>query len=162
MFTGMRRGEAIGLRWEDSNPTDQLIYIRRSVTFHNNQPIIGSPKSVAGIRNVPLDKRLQAILAPHWAEGYVVGNGIKPITESAFSRTWERIEKTIDLHGATPHILRHTYITLVSTAIDIKTLQTIAVHADIQTTMNRYVHPQTDKIVEAGRILEQALQCDQV
>jgi CRP/FNR family transcriptional regulator len=34
---------------------------------------------------------------------------------------------------------------------DIKTLQAIAGHADIQTTMNRYVHQQSDRIVETGK-----------
>ena len=32
-----------------------------------------------------------------------------------------------------------------------KKLQAIAGHADIQTTMNWYVHQQSDKIVETGR-----------
>ncbi len=37
---------------------------------------------------------------------------------------------------------------------DMKPLQSIAVHADIQTTMNRYVHKQTDKIIETGNRLQ--------
>ena len=35
--------------------------------------------------------------------GYVIGGGEQPITESMFDRTWERIGKTINLHGATAH-----------------------------------------------------------
>lgn len=37
---------------------------------------------------------------------------------------------------------------------DLKTLQSIAGHADIQTTINRYVHKQTDKISETGNRLQ--------
>ena len=53
----------------------------------------------------------------------------------------ERIEATIDPHGATAHIFRHSYLTYAAgLGTDLKTLQSIAGHADIQTTTNRYVH----------------------
>ena len=69
-----------------------------------------------------------------------------------FKRTFQRIAKTIDLHGATPHVFRHSFLTYAQTVVtDIKTLQAIAGHADIQTTMNRYVHQQSDRIVETGK-----------
>lgn len=54
---------------------------------------------------------------------------------------WERIGKKVNLYGATAHILRHTFDTMVQPHTDIKTLQTIMGHADISTTMNRYAHP---------------------
>ena len=34
--------------------------------------------------------------------------------------------------------------------LDIKTLQTIAGHSDISTTMDRYAHSREDKIIQAG------------
>lgn len=40
-----------------------------------------------------------------------------------------------------------------SAHLDIKTLQTIAGHSDISTTMNRYVHGRKDKIIQAGELL---------
>jgi integrase len=85
MFTGIRRGEALGLCWGDIDEANQLIHIRRSVTFQNNQPIIGTPKSAAGVRIVPLGIQLLSILQPHSAEGYIIGNGITPMTESFFN-----------------------------------------------------------------------------
>ena len=45
LYTGMRRGELIGLRWEDIDWKRRLITIERAVTFQNNQPVIGAPKS---------------------------------------------------------------------------------------------------------------------
>jgi integrase len=38
--------------------------------------------------------------------------------------------------------------------LDIKTLQTIAGHSDISTTMNRYAHGREDKIIQAGGLLK--------
>ena len=43
---------------------------------------------------------------------------------------------------ALAHVFRHSYLTLLAgTGINVKTLQTIGGHADIQTTMNRYDIP---------------------
>jgi len=149
MFTGMRRGEVLGLCWEDID--DSVIHIRRSVTFKGNQPIVGKTKSKAGIRDIPISHQLRPYLAKR-SVGYVIGGGDEPITESTFDRAWQRIERTIDLHGATPHVFRHTYLThLASTGATVKTIQAIAGHADIQTTMNRYVHRRSEDILDAGK-----------
>ena len=67
---------------------------------------------------------------------------------------WQRIGKTIDLYGATPHRMRHIYITLAaSSGVDVKTLQEIAGHADIKMTMERYVHARRKKVIQAGHII---------
>ena len=57
--------------------------------------------------------------------------------------------KVIDVHGATPHVLRHTFATLAEPHLDVKTLQSVMGHSDIQTTMNRYTHPQERNIIQA-------------
>ena len=67
----------------------------------------------------------------------------------------KRVQNTIDLHGATPHVLRHTYLThLAATGLDVKTLQAIAGHSDITTTMNRYVHTQKENVIRAGALVD--------
>ena len=64
---------------------------------------------------------------------------------------WRRIAATIDLHGATPHIFRHTYMTFAQRAqVATKTLQTIGGYADLATLQDRYVHTQREDI-EAAR-----------
>lgn len=153
IYTGMRRSEVLGLRWEDIDFQRGLIHVDRAVTFKNNQPVIGDTKSEAGKRYIPLEAQLKAILAPMRQEnGFVIGQD-SPITEMTYKRMWERIGKKIDLHGATAHVFRHTYITKAASRVDIKTLQSIAGHADISTTMNRYAHGREEKIMEAGKNL---------
>ena len=152
MLTGMRRGEVLGLQWGDIDWNAGLIHVRRNVTFAGNQPHVGTPKTEKGTRKIPVIGMLREYLEPiGTGEAYIIG-GDAPITEMAFKRTYQRIAKNIDLHGATPHVFRHSFLTYAQTVVtDIKTLQAIAGHADIQTTMNRYVHQQSDKIVETGR-----------
>ena len=155
LLTGMRRGEALGLCWENIDWEKKLIGVEQAVTFFNNQPVVGETKSEAGNRVIPLDKRLEEMLTPMKREnGFVIGDGEKPLAERAFTRMWERIGKKIDLHGATPHIFRHTYITLAaSSGIDVKTLQSIAGHADIKMTMDRYAHKREEKVIAAGDLI---------
>ena len=152
MLTGMRRGEALGLQWSDIDWAKGLIHVRRNVTFAGNQPHIGTPKTEKGTRQIPIVGMLREYLEPVGAgETFIIG-GDEPITEMTFKRTFQRIAKTIDLHSATPHVFRHSFLTYAQTVVtDIKTLQAIAGHADIKTTMNRYVHQQSDRIVETGK-----------
>ena len=83
---------------------------------------------------------------------YIIG-GDCPITEQTYKRTWERIARTIDLHGATAHIFRHTFATVAAPFLDIKTLQSIMGHADIETTLDRYTHAQEERVQAAGELL---------
>ena len=41
--------------------------------------------------------------------------------------------------------------------MDVKTLQTIAEHADVQMTINRHVHKQTGHIIDAGSRMQALL-----
>lgn len=155
-YTGMRRGEALGLQWGDLDFDAGLISVECNGTFKGNQPSIGTPKSAAGRRSTPMVKELRPYLHPQQNHFFVVGDEDAPMTESAFDRAWQRIGKTVDLHGATPHIFRHTYLTMMEAAeTDVKTLQTIAERADIQTTMNRYVHSRLEGTQTAGVALSE-------
>ena len=155
LLTGMRRGEALGLCWEHIDWDRKLIHVEQAVTFLNNQPVLGDTKSEAGNRTIPLDTQLGAILLPERKErGFVLGDGEKPLTERTFTRLWQRIGRKIDLHDATPHIFRHTYITMAaSSGIDVKTLQEIAGHSDIKMTMERYAHAREEKVMQAGAMI---------
>lgn len=157
LFTGMRRGEVLGLRWEHIDWLRKVIYVQQSVTFRDNRPVVGETKSQAGNRVVPLHSGLECILRPQRQLGGFVIGGSAPISEMSFKRTWERIGKTIDLRGATPHVFRHTYITMAaSSGIDVKTLQAIAGHSDIRMTMDRYAHVLEDKVIAASAQIEQS------
>lgn len=153
MFTGMRRGEVLGLMWEDIDFENHLIHVVRNVTHPNqNQPIIGTTKTSNGKRIVPLDAYVQEVLKPYGEKGFILG-GDKPITLRTYNNTWKRISKRIDLHGATPHVLRHSYLTyLAATDIQPKTLQCIAGHSSYSFTMDKYVHAQDEQVVQAGKI----------
>ena len=143
LYTGMRRGEILALRWEDISFAENLIYVHHGVTYDNNRPIVGSPKSKAGIRMIPIKAELKNILSEYQQrEGYVIENtrnSDTPISETAYRRMWSRICKKINMHGATLHCLRHTYATMTEAHTDSVTLMAVLGHADPKTT-RRYTH----------------------
>lgn len=156
LYTAMRKGEVLGLRWEDID--DGVIHVQRNVTFpHQNAPIITTPKTKAGVRDIPIIPALYEHLQPAKNTGYIFG-GKKPFRSSDFNAMWRQIKKSIDLHGATSHILRHSFLTYaVGETDDYKTVQGISGHADVFTLMNRYAHPQAEKMKQLsekiGKIL---------
>ena len=158
MFTGMRRGEVLGLRWEDVDTKAGLIHIRRNVTHAGgNRPVIGTPKTKSGERDLPLDPFVLEALEPMQSAGFIFG-GESPITMTTYNNTWRRIKRTVDLHGATAHVFRHSYLTyMAGQSTDMKTLQAIAGHSTIGMTMNRYVHAQPEKIIDAGKKMHSLL-----
>lgn len=147
-FTGMRRGEVLGLKWE--NVTETHILVRSEATFDGNKTIYNDfTKSDAGIRDIQIMPELIPYLKNR-GTGFVIGNSKKPITQSKFVRAWQRIGKTINLHGATPHIIRHTFATeLVASGADPKTVQAMMGHADFSFTMNTYVHKTSENMNKA-------------
>ena len=141
IFTGARRGEILGLQWEDIDFAAKLVHIRRNVTFPGgaNTGIIGTPKTQSGMRSIPVTEGFLAGLQHGGETGFVLG-GEKPLTKIMERRMLERIGKRIDLHGATAHVFRHTYATMLAqSGISIKVTQAMIGHSDVQITM-RYVH----------------------
>jgi len=157
IFTGMRRGEALGLRWDDIDFEEKCIHIRRNVTHPGNPPVIGTPKTKSGVRDIYFGENLEAILLAMKGEGFVFG-GESPLSRKEYLTLDSRIRRKVDLHGATPHVLRHTYLTTAAGEnIDPKTLQSMAGHADHQVTMNVYVHPKKENVARAGQMMDALL-----
>ena len=152
LYTGIRRGEMLGLRWDDISFDRKIIQIKRQVVYGNgNQPQLKPPKSKAGIRGIPLLPELESILAPYRASGFILhaeDDAEKPLTLQMYRKAWKQTA-AIDLHKATPHCLRHTFITMSVDRTDIKTLQEVAGHSDCNITLNRYAHARKDKIEKA-------------
>lgn len=161
LYTGLRRGELLALRWEDIDREKKLIRVERAVYFAGNTPQIKEPKTEAGKRSVVLLDALRDALPEH-GEGYIFG-GEKPLTKIQVRKRWlnwcraaglatgtttqkkgkngRAYESTTWEADITPHQLRHAFATILFDAgIDVKDAQEILGHASIQVTRDIYTH----------------------
>ena len=65
LFTGMRRGEAIGLRWEDVDLDGACLSVVQQITEVHGHSVVGTPKTKRGTRLVPIDDSTIASLRRH-------------------------------------------------------------------------------------------------
>ena len=131
-FTALRRGEILGLRWEDIDFTNQTITVRHNVVYPDgqNDPVLKEPKD-GSFGVVHLHSELLKRIGPYQlSTGYVVrgsqSDSEGPISRSSFTKMWYRIQKGIDLKGATSHSFRATYASMMNAHclhIDPKALQ---------------------------------------
>lgn len=136
-YTGLRRGEALGLKWDDID--GEYIHVRRAVTYERNHiAVIGETKTDAGRRDVPIMPVLAERLKSG-GRGFIFG-GEKVMPYTSFKRLWTRLQGEIDaLKGVTPHRLRHTYLMLLRRAgVDAATQQYLMGHSEYDTTVNDY------------------------
>jgi integrase len=152
-YAGLRRGELIGLRWEDVNLADGVIHVRRGWDAIEGEI---APKSRQGKRKVPIP----AALRDHLAELRMDGDGegrvfasdrwVRSIAEAAGERWVQRGLLRLTLHEA-----RHTYASLMIAAnVNAKALSTFMGHANIGITLDLYGHLMPGSEGEAADLLD--------
>ncbi|MGE4277206.1 MAG: tyrosine-type recombinase/integrase [Lawsonibacter sp.] len=89
LYTGMRRGEAMALKWEDIDFDAKVIHVSKSIYYDNNKPVVKAPKSEAGTGDIILLDRLAEHL-PKKKHGYIFERNGQPFTLSAFQKRWRK------------------------------------------------------------------------
>jgi integrase len=127
--TGMRRGEALGLRWTDVDLKAGRLSIVQTVTTVNDKIVITPPKTAKSRRSVSLDPETVSELREHrrrqngerlkagelWAgeTDLVFTDEIgQPVHPSALSRLFASSVRRAGLPVIRLHDLRHTYATV--------------------------------------------------
>lgn len=154
MSMALRPCEVLGLRWEDVDLRQGVLHVRRNVVHPTrNQPEIKELKTNGSYRDIPISTLALPYLNAG-GEGFLFG-GEAPVTYGAFRGIWRRIERQIDLHGATGYTFRHTVLTdLYNATKDVKTTQQYAGHSTPDMTMRRYVHGRQENLQSAARALD--------
>jgi integrase len=152
LYTGMRIGEATGLRWEDVDLDAQRLVIRRQVTPKGKTT---EPKSAAGERQVDLPGVLVEVLRKHRAAQFEAGRslwvlGIEPEHNGGgrnrLRKALARSLKAAGLPHLTPHGLRHSWISFRGVlGHDARMIQAQAGHSDPKMT-EHYTHLQRSDV----------------
>jgi integrase len=131
IYTGMRRNEVLGLRWEDIDEARGLIRLVEHKT------------DAGGAKSIPLTPPTTALLArlpwiadtPYVFAGRIEGEGLRSITKA-----WARIRTAAGLEDLRLHDLRHSYASVaVDVGLSLPAIGGLLGHTQASTT-KRYAH----------------------
>lgn len=167
---GLRRGESLGLQWDDLDWRTGTLTIARAVLEHG---VIGLPKTESGRRTYVVPPVVAGALLHHrrrvellaMAGQRPVGPWIfgtasnRPLGPRNLSRAFYAARKAAKLTtGLRIHDLRHTAGTmLLNAGTDPKTIAGWLGHADVQTTLRIYTQSTPDLHLVAGQKMQRAL-----
>ncbi|MEP0322877.1 tyrosine-type recombinase/integrase [Bauldia litoralis] len=159
LFTGMRLGEVLALRWNRVDLDTKVIQVREALEHtkaHGTRSKL--PKSKAGRRDITLPEILVETLREFRKDrlelrmqigagklpdddllfGDINGNVPSP---NGFSAAWADFAKSIGMPEITFHALRHTHASqLIDAGVDIVTISRRLGHAKPDITLRTYAH----------------------
>jgi integrase len=157
LFTGMRRGEILGLRWSDINWENGMISVVQQVQDIRGKGIVFKDKPKGARRNITAPRFLIAMLKKHKAEqneirlmhgaDYQDNNLVFPRVDgsperpSNLSHRFKNLVDSLGLSGMRFHDCRHVHATLLL-GMDIAAgkVQERLGHKSIKLTIDTYSH----------------------
>lgn len=157
LYTGIRIGELCALQWENLCLASATLKVRKTMqriqdknvgATSKTKVIITEPKSQCSIRDIPLpgfvlDLARRFESSP---KTFVLSGGKSRYVEPrTMQNRFKQYIRDSGIADANFHTTRHTFATrCVEVGFDIKTLSEILGHANVNITLNRYVHSSFD------------------
>jgi integrase len=155
--TGMRRGEALGLRWSDLDLDAARLRVVQTIIQTRSEVTIGEPKTTQGRRPIALDKGTISVMREHrrrmLEERLLIGPDFDDqglvfhqpdgtwLHPDAVSEMFIRRVRRYGLERLTLHGLRHTWATLaLEQGVHPRVVQERFGHSTISITLGMYSH----------------------
>lgn len=161
--TGMRRGEVLGLKWENvSFPKNEILVSNNLIRTCKSQIYLKEPKTTAGFRTIAISEEvaqeLRKTKEENKSEYVVVGWDGKYMDPQYLTNNFS---KAVNGSGVTKrrfHDLRHTHASfLLAAGVSIKLISARLGHSDIETTLRIYSHLLPNQQHEAAEKLSEML-----
>lgn len=146
LATGLRRGELLGLKWEDVDLQRGDLRVRRQVSRINGEVVEAPLKTKNAYRTLPLAEDTVSVLKEQRRK---VGNSPwvfpspngGPISPDSVLHMLHRVLKRAGLPKVRFHDLRHTFATLaLQNGVDVKTVSRMLGHFSAGFTLDTYAH----------------------
>lgn len=151
LATGLRRGEALALRWADVDFERGRLSVRRTLVKTTDAAgkralVFGEPKSLASRRTLSLDRETLAALESHRkgrvsdALVFCTGHGTPLGPDNVYHRCRE-LGAAAKLGTVTVHMLRHTHAThLLLAGVPLELVARRLGHGSSTITLDTYSH----------------------
>ena len=149
LATGLRRGELLGLKWEDIDLEHGDLRVRRQIARINGSVVEAPLKTKNAYRTLPLAEDTISILKEQkkkvgnspWVFPSATGG---PISPDSVLHMLHRVLKRAGLPQVRFHDLRHTFATLaLQNGVVIKTVSGMLGHFSAGFTLDTYAHVTT-------------------
>ena len=162
LATGLRRGELLGLKWEDIDLQNGIIHVRRQVARVDGEVKELPLKTKNSYRNISISQDAVAMLTEmeaHRSSDYVFPASTGgPISPDSVNNMLHRVLKRAGLPSIRFHDLRHTFATLaLQNGVDIKTVSGMLGHFSAGFTLDTYAHVTTSAQKEAAKTMGNVL-----
>lgn len=163
LATGLRRGELLGLKWEDVDLERGDLRVRRQVSRINGEVMEAPLKTKNAYRTLPLAEDTVSVLREQRRK---VGNSTwvfpssngGPISPDSVLHMLHRVLKRAGLPKVRFHDLRHTFATLaLQNGVDVKTVSGMLGHFSAGFTLDTYAHITSAAQRQAAKTMENVL-----
>jgi integrase len=172
--TGMRLGEALGLKWDDVDLAEGRLVVRRTLMRHPGRGLLfAPPKTEKSRRTIHLSELARRTLLHHrlcepdrrvrvknWVETCVVFTNARggPVEFGEINRALTRELRAAGLPHIRVHDLRHTVASiLLESGVHPKVVQELLGHSTIRLTLDTYSHLTPGLHMQAARTMDLVL-----
>ena len=163
LATGLRRGELLGLKWEDLDLEQCTLRVQRQVSRINGEVVEAPLKTKNSYRTISLGEDAVGILKKQKKKcgdsEYVFPSPTGgPISPDSVIQMLHRVLKRAGLPKVRFHDLRHTFATVaLQNGVDIKTVSGMLGHYSAGFTLDTYAHVTTQAQREAAKTMGSVL-----
>lgn len=153
LYTGIRIGELCALKWEDLSIDEGILIIRKCLqriqlpdgsAEKRTEVVIQEPKSLCSKRIIPIPSFLLSILSKMKKDNhsyFLTGIESAYMEPRVMQNKFKSYINACGIADINYHALRHTFATrCMEIGFDVKSLSEILGHANVNITLNRYVH----------------------
>jgi integrase len=174
LITGARRGEILGIKWEDCDFNKNVIHIRNNVQYSVDKGIyVDTTKTKQSNRLISMPQETMQLLQQYktWQDGekmrldgyyesqgflFTQDNG-SPMHPDSVTDWMSKFSKRHNLPHVNPHAFRHTMASILYfNGADSVSISKRLGHAQVSTTANIYAHVIAKADEKNAEILEKA------
>jgi len=166
LLTGLRRGELLGLKWDDIDFKNGILHVRRQVMRQEGKMVEAPLKTKNSYRSIAIPADAVEVLK---LQRDKIGSGSEyvfpsptggPMSSDSVLHMLQRVLKRAGLERIRFHDLRHTFATLaLQNGVDVKTVSGMLGHYSAGFTLDTYAHVTTAAQRNAANTMGNVLSC---